>query len=705
MEYPLVSLIFPLAVFDSWAEKALTSVSKQTYPSLELIVPLLSKEIERKDVEALLKQQGYRGQILCLPLFGLDIPSSLNEAFKYVKGKYLAFLTAYDAYLPERIAKLVECLEEEKAEWVFSKVAPIDEEGQSLPLQHPFWRWKQLCEFHTDILLTIGFKLLQDNILLALSNLFLTKNLAEKVGPFKNYQKDYAYDYALRALLYAEPIFYKQSLLSYCLFSAEKKLNDSWLARSAEMAPIINNYLLNLKHPPENKLAPCPQYWPMSFSTFRLDSLLDIGMSQLLHEPKKVSKTSHEPLEGKMLKKGSKGKVSIFIHELSLSGAPKVAADLALMLKQAGYEPNILTFALGELKSLFDKHQIPVELFGEELHHWNFKLGWRKAKAFCAMAWKMFRCSHSTTIAIASLPWPAMVVAALLFPFRRFIWYLHDSYAPEGIIVEGLPQKLFFACTKRKNLRFWFGSQATRTIWEKAQVTGDVVYWSGLERNDTLPSARPSIKKILSVGSGYPRKGAHFLIDAFISCVKENKIPEDVALTIVGFPESYNDLADFVSDVIVKVQSSGLAKRIFLLKMVTQEELEALYADADLYIQPSFMECLPIALLQAMSMGIPVITTPVDGCKEAIVEGINGFICPPRNSKILADRISEAVNDPKKAQSLGRAGQETFNQHFSLAKTKEAFLTQLEKTNSKPAFFEGFSANTNKKFIPITEVN
>lgn len=703
MENSLVTLIFPLVTFDSWAEKALTSAVKQTYSSIEWILPLLSEDINAQEIESLMRREGFEGNILFLPSYGLEVPLAINEAIKLAKGRYLSFLSAYDSYFPERIEKLLNCLREEKAEWVFSKVAPINEEGQSLPLDHPFWRWKQLCEFHTDILLSIGFKLLQDNILLTLSNLFLTKALAEKVGAFKSYQKDYTYDYALRALFYAEPIFYRESLLTYCLFSAEKKLNDSWLTRSDDIAPIINNYLLSLSQPPENKLAPCPQYWPMSFSTFRLDSKLDMGMAQLLQELESNPNASKGHAEAKFSEKGDKGKVSIFIHELSLSGAPKVAADLALILKEAGYEPNILTFALGDLKSFFDRHQIPVELFGPELHLWNFKTGWRKAWAFCAMAWKMFRCSHPTTIAIASLPWPAMVIAAFLFPFRKFIWYLHDSYAPEGIIVEGLPQKLFVACTKRKNLRFWFGSHATRAIWEKAEVTGDVVYWSGLKENHALPSSRSAIKKILCVGSGYPRKGAHFLIDAFISCVKENKIPEDVTLTIVGFPDSFNDLVSFVSDVIVKVQSSGLQERIFLVKTIKQEDLEELYDAADLYVQPSFMECLPISMLHAMSKGLPVITTPVDGCKEALVDSINGYTCPPRNSKILAERISEAINDPKKTQELGRKGQETFNQKFSLEKTKVALLAEFEKAHSKPAFFDEFTANTNKKIMPLTE--
>lgn len=256
---------------------------------------------------------------------------------------------------------------------------------------------------------------------------------------------------------------------------------------------------------------------------------------------------------------------------------------------------------------------------------------------------------------------------------------------------------------RQSNLRFWFGSDATRAIWENAEVQGEVVYWSGIAKNYEIQKTR-QIKTILSVGAGYPRKGAHFLLDAFFLCIKENLIPEDVKLVIVGFSDTVQDLKDFVSDIIVKVHESGFADRVQLVKSIDESQLEALYSTCDLYVQPSFLECLPLAMLKAMSKGIPVITAHVDGCNEAIVDGVNGYTCPPRNSTILAKKIAHAIVNNEEAFHLGSLAQNTFNQTFSLEATKPHLFETLQKKGAKSAYTNLLSHDLNKKVKPLTEL-
>lgn len=672
---PLVSVIVPLLEWNRYVQKTLASLAEQTYRHLDIVLVAS----EGVSVES------------PWPLHTVNsrkISDLLNEGLKLVKGDYITFLTSPDLYHPERVQRCVDRLLAEKAEFLFTKVQPLDPMGNALPWEDGFWRWKQCYEFNLDMETTIGFNLLRENVTVAVGNLFVSKKVAERVS-FRDLFY-YAYDFALRALLIAEPVFFKEELYFYRVLEGDKSYA---LALNDEIRTLHMDYLIQILQPPENKMAPCHHYWPIGFAHFRNQLKIDASFLQMLEElapvPKPVAKIAEKKNYGR--------KISILVHDLSLTGIPRVAADLALALKREGFAPNIIAFKDGPLKAFFHTQGMPVSVIP-----FPFEKG-RRLKTVCfflALVWTVFRKCHKTTLGIGSLVWPAMLLNALTFPFRKLIWYVHDSFAPEAVIEESRYFKLFQRCLKKKNLRFWFGSNATRFIWQKAEVDGELLYWSGIPHNMQLRKPK-ELKKILSVGTGYPRKGAHFLVDAFITCVREKKIPADVTLKIVGFSDTLPHYTDFVSELAAKIRCAGLEKRISLLKEAPEELLETLYDESDLYVQPSFMECLPLTLLKAMSKAMPSITTDVDGCVEAIEDGVNGLICPPRNCQILAQKLAEAIHNPEKAQEMGRRAQESFNQRFAFEMTMPLILEALKRENGKPAYFTKYAHDTNKKFMPL----
>ncbi|KAF3362603.1 hypothetical protein PHSC3_000842 [Chlamydiales bacterium STE3] len=694
-EIPLVSVIFPIERWDFLSQKALSSLKNQTYQAIEIIPVWCGSEKIGSEV------------LNCFPT-GLhtaeesSIYEGMNLGIAQAKGSFVTFLTQTNCYAHDRIAKCVERLQLEEAECVFTQVHGIDEVDQTLPRDHFFWKWRQDWEFQSDLLPTVGFKLLNEMAPVSIGNVVFAKRLIDEVGSFTS-SPYAAYDYLLRALLIAEPIFLKETLFYYRFLGRDKQISpEPFLIKGEVGSSMRKDYLLRLVSPPQNKLAPCHHYWPMIFSSFRIGQEMDAEMGQQLQEITLKGANDSETFTQK--KKSRLGKVSLLIHDLSLSGAPRVAADLALALKENGYEPNVISFADGPLRAFFERHDIPISFISSRTRYWFFQKKFKKAALLLSMAWQMFKQSGQTTIAVASLTWPALFIATLAFPFRKFVWYLHDSYAPEGIIVDGLPFRLFQKCLARRNLRFWFGSNATRLIWENAEVQGKVVYWSGIPKNETPTVKKEALKAILSVGAGYPRKGAHFLLEAFLHCAKEKWIPDDVTLTIVGFSDSLQDLKDFVSDMIYKVHASAFAERIKLVKSIDEAQLDRLYDQCDLYVQPSFLECLPLAMLKAMSKGLPVITTHVDGCNEAIKDGENGFTCPPRNSLLLAKKLAEAVNQPQEAQRLGAAAKSTFNEKFSLEATKSHFFSALTEEEDQGAYTTCVTHNLDKKSMPLSEL-
>ncbi|MGK5594567.1 MAG: glycosyltransferase family 4 protein [Parachlamydiaceae bacterium] len=629
----------------------------------------------------------------------------LNVGLNFATGSFVTFLLPNGIFHPLRLAKCVERLQTERGEFLFTHVCGVDHKDQLLPTDHSFWQWRQDLEFQSDLSPTIGFKMLKEMAPVSIANIIVSKRVANRVERIKTSRYG-AYDFALKALFYAEPIFFKEELFDFRLSQSENNSEPDPFSyhHHPEAIAIRNDYLLQITTPPENQLAPCPAYWPMVFSSFHLACELDHGMGAKLGDVNVNPHMSKKEEIVRTLNRASLGKVTLLIHDLSLSGAPRVAADLALALKRKGYAPQVISYADGPLRPIFDQHSIPVSFVSSRIRFWYFQKKFKKVALMLSMAWKMFWKAKGTTIAIASLTWPSLFIASFCMPFRKFVWYLHDSYAPEALVLEGVPFRLFQSCIQRKNLSFWFGSDATRLIWEKAEVKGEVVYWSGIDRSQKEVQYKKSLKNILSVGAGYPRKGAHFLLDAFLTCIDKQWLSDEVCLTIVGFPETSKELTEFGSDIIRKVYASRYTHRIKLVKSIEEAKLDHLYRESDLYIQPSFLECLPLAMLKAMSLGIPVITSYVDGCNEAIIDGINGYTCPPRNSLILAEKIAYAINHPEEAQKMGVEGKKVFDEKFSLEATTPHFFSVLEKGVNEKAYTNTYSHDLNKKTAPLTEL-
>jgi len=78
----------------------------------------------------------------------------------------------------------------------------------------------------------------------------------------------------------------------------------------------------------------------------------------------------------------------------------------------------------------------------------------------------------------------------------------------------------------------------------------------------------------------------------------------------------------------------------------TFEDVRPFLAAADSVVLPSYREGTPRSLLEAAAMAKPLITTDVPGCREVVMNGLNGYLCEARNSRDLADKMLELINMP-----------------------------------------------------------
>lgn len=152
----------------------------------------------------------------------------------------------------------------------------------------------------------------------------------------------------------------------------------------------------------------------------------------------------------------------------------------------------------------------------------------------------------------------------------------------------------------------------------------------------SFPSLHEDRAAVLFVGTLLPRKQVHTLIDAVA------RSPRAVTLTIVG-----SDQADptYALRLRRQVEELGLGARVAFAGVLSDVELHACYAAADLLAVPSF-EGFGIVYLEAMAHGLPVIASTAGAAHEIVTQGENGFLVAPGDSAALAAHLATFAADP-----------------------------------------------------------
>ena len=115
-----------------------------------------------------------------------------------------------------------------------------------------------------------------------------------------------------------------------------------------------------------------------------------------------------------------------------------------------------------------------------------------------------------------------------------------------------------------------------------------------------------------------------------------------------------------------KARDLKVADRVVFLGQ--RNNIPELLNACDFFVLPSLLEGLPLSVLEAMSASKPVIATDIDGINEIIIDGENGLLVPPGDSKALAEKIKLLLSDKSLAKRLAVSGKETIMKNFTSEK-------------------------------------
>jgi glycosyltransferase involved in cell wall biosynthesis len=123
-----------------------------------------------------------------------------------------------------------------------------------------------------------------------------------------------------------------------------------------------------------------------------------------------------------------------------------------------------------------------------------------------------------------------------------------------------------------------------------------------------------------------------------------------------------------------RISELGLDQRVRLCGAIKQEEVRRYLYGATAFVLPSIrtargdMDGIPVALMEAMAAGTPVVSTTVSGIPELVENGVTGLLVPPADSPALADCIERLLGDPSYALALAQKARLRIEQDFDARK-------------------------------------
>jgi glycosyltransferase involved in cell wall biosynthesis len=175
------------------------------------------------------------------------------------------------------------------------------------------------------------------------------------------------------------------------------------------------------------------------------------------------------------------------------------------------------------------------------------------------------------------------------------------------------------------------------------------------------PQRRPLV---LNIARHVPQKGLAYLIDAFS---RPPLLGKGCRLALVGTGGDTEALR-------ARAGRAGLLDRVDFLG--SQKDVAPILAAADVFAFPSLYEGLPVALLEALAAGLPVVASDIPEIRE-VTSADGADLVPPGDADALSGAIAAFLDNPARAAALAQAGLRRVREHFDLAETTRRFEAVL----------------------------
>ena len=262
----------------------------------------------------------------------------------------------------------------------------------------------------------------------------------------------------------------------------------------------------------------------------------------------------------------------------------------------------------------------------------------------------------------ATLPATAAMFGSRLtgIPFS-YKYHAFDIYARSWRLTNCLERAKIhdasFVTTAHRHGKHYLSSKFGRQVSEKLKVE-----YIGIDTNEFRPhrESTRSCTNFLAVSQLFEKKGIRYLVEA---CGLLRNIVFPFNCIIVGDGPLLGPLRQLTRDF-------DLDSRVQFTGATSHAQVKQYLESTDVFVLPCIVakdgdrDGIPTALIEAMACGIPVITTPIAGIPELVINERTGMLVEPKNADQLSDMMLSVASDHKLRQRLGHAAREYVEQHF-----------------------------------------
>ncbi|HYC93503.1 MAG TPA: glycosyltransferase [Thermoanaerobaculia bacterium] len=269
----------------------------------------------------------------------------------------------------------------------------------------------------------------------------------------------------------------------------------------------------------------------------------------------------------------------------------------------------------------------------------------------------------------------AWIMASISDITYSFTVHGPDVFVHRPLLREKIEKAKFVRCTSTFNKAFLSGLYPLLT-----QGKLEVIH-TGVNPDVYAEASRAAKKKpslqLLSVAALTPSRGFPVLIDA---CARLIQAGFDLECNIVGDGRLRLVTEQWIA-------RHGLDQRVHLLGALPQHEVARLMGEADIFVFPSIiavdgqMDGIPIALMEAMAAGKPVVASAISGIPELVRHEVSGLLVDAAYPQRMEATVRRLIEDPALRQRLGEAGRQTVLARFDVRRTTQSLIAFLDGTS------------------------
>lgn len=251
-----------------------------------------------------------------------------------------------------------------------------------------------------------------------------------------------------------------------------------------------------------------------------------------------------------------------------------------------------------------------------------------------------------------------------------FTAHAHDIYVEQSMLREKIAESAFVVTISEFNRRFLAGLYGQALV-EKVDVIHCGIDLNVFQPHETNQKADPFT--LICVASLEEKKGHKYLIEA---CAQLSKKGVAFNCLLVGD-------GDLRPELEAMIQQYGLSAHVKLLGRQPRHRVGELLAQSHALILPSIvtskgkMEGIPVALMEALAMEMPVIATNISGVSELVENNVTGLLVPEKDAAALAAAIETVRQDPEAAAVRGKRGRQKVVAEFDLHANTEALAERF----------------------------